>query len=548
MVFISLRRRWFPGVLLPRLFALAVAALLASTVVSNANPYRTVAYFTVTSTGSSRNVMGTLNWAVFQANYYGADVNYIRFNIPNLQPNQEIVLSEQLYVARLMILDATTQPGYAGQPLIKVNANGFDSAFLLVGNVANVPTYSDGSVATSGGNPGVHGVSAASAGSTISGFQIYNYNSNAITIFKESQGNFIQNNWMGFQQVGSSYVRNVVAHPGSRGIGIQSSFNTVRGNTISGVSNAVVIGEPIETTWSGTKYFTNAFENNNIGTDPTGTTVIGNDSDGMFLGAGASENFIGPGNVLSGMASSGVELLHSSNYGNIIIANMIGTNRAGTAVLGNGELGVLIANGADYNDVGGPSGGNIISGNRLGGIAIGTKEFPQPCTRIYVESNLIGTDVTGLKTIGSQVSGITSQTGSEAIINRNVIGGHSNHGIVLAEVGNTTAVRNGQTVKLSNGLFGNWIGISASSSPVPYNPAPGRPGVQLLDSPSTTNGVPLPNLGFGVYARDAFNNYIQIPAGTENFAARYIRNVFGTNQLNTAGFDGCQPTDNVYNP
>ncbi|MDQ6809084.1 MAG: hypothetical protein M3Z64_06615 [Verrucomicrobiota bacterium] len=528
------------------LIAFALFACIAP--LASANPYKTSAVFTVTSTASSRSTPGTLNWAVFQANYYGADVNYIRFNIPKLSPQQEIVLSEQLYIARLMILDATSQPGYAGQPLIHVNANGFDSAFLLSGNVANIPPYSDGSTATSGGNPGVHGVSAATAGTTLQGFHIYNYSSNAITILKESQGNFIQNNWMGFQQQGSNYVRNAAAHPGSRGMGIQSSFNTVRGNTISGVSNGIVIGEAIETAWSGTNYYTNAFENNNIGTDPSGSVVIGNDSDGMFLGAGASENFIGPANVFSGMTSSGVELLHPSNYGNIIIANMIGVNRAGTAALGNGELGVLIANGGDYNDIGGPSGGNIISGNKLGGIAIGTKEFPQPCTRIYVESNLVGTDVTGLKTIGSQISGITSQTGSETIINRNVIGGHSNHGIVLAEVGKTTATRNGQTVKLSNGLFGNWIGISASDKSAPYNVAPGRPGVQLLDAPSSTNGVPLPNSGFGVYARDAFNNYIQITSDSQNFSARYIRNVFGANQLNTAGFDGCQATDNVYNP
>ncbi len=516
--------------------------------IASANPYKTTATFIVTSSASSRTTPGTLNWAVFQANYYGADVNYIRFDIPNLSPQSEIVLSEQLYIARLMILDATSQPGYAGQPLIKVNANGFDSAFALVGDVANIPPYSDGSVATSGGNPGVHGVSAATAGTTIAGFQIYNYSSNAISIFKESQGNFIQNNWMGFQQSANGYIHNTIAHPGSRGIGIQSSFNTIRGNTVAGVSNGIVVGEAIEGGWSGTKYFTNAFENNNIGTDPTGSLVIGNDSDGIFLGAGASENFIGPGNVLSGMASSGVELLHPSNYGNIIVANMIGVNRAGTDALGNGELGVLIANGGDYNDIGGPSGGNIISGNKLGGIAIGTKEFPAPCTRIYVESNLVGTDVTGLKVIGNQVSGITSECGSETIINRNVTGGHSNHGIVLAEVGQTTATRNGQTVKLSNGLFGNWIGLSASSSPVPYNVSPGRPGVQLLDAPSTTNGVPLPNAGFGVYVRNSFNNYIQIPAGSENFSARYIRNVFGTNQLNAVEFDGCQPSDNVYNP
>ncbi|MEY2564902.1 MAG: hypothetical protein QOH88_3095 [Verrucomicrobiota bacterium] len=533
----------------PRLIFLCVAASLVFGGTAEANPYRTTKSFTVTSNGSSRLVPGTLNWAVFQANYTGADVNYINFNIPSLGGEVDITLSEPLYVARLMILDGTTQPGYSGKPLIRINAAGMDSAIVLAGNVAGVPPYSDGSTATGGGNPGVHGVSAATAGSTIQGFQIFNYAQNAITIFKEAEGNFIQKNWMGFTSVLGTgvFTHNTTAHPGSRGIGIQSNFNTIRSNTISGVSNGIVIGEPIETAWSGRNYFTNALENNNIGTDPTGSVVIGNDSDGVFLGAGGAENFIGPNNVISGMASSGVELLHPSNYGNIIISNLIGVNRAGTAVLGNGELGVLIANGADYNDVGGPSGGNVLSGNHLGGVVIGTPEYPAPCTRIYVESNLIGTDATGLRSLGGQISGITSQNGSEAIINRNVVAAESNHGIVLNGVGQTTAVRNGQTIKLANAVFGNWIGVSASASPLVFN-GPAGPGVQLLTSPSTTDGLPLPNLAYGIYVLNSFGNYIQIPAGTENPSSRYLRNIFGTNILGPVGFNGCTAADNIFFP
>ncbi len=509
-----------------------------------ANPYATTKTFTVTSTGSSRAQAGTLNWAIFQANYTGADVNYIRFNIPGLSGPAEIVLSEPLYLARLMILDATSQPGYSGTPLIRVNANGFDSALLLVGNVAGVPPYSDGSVATSGGNPGEHLVRNASAGSTIQGLQIVNFKTNGITILKESEGNFIQNNWIGFQANPSGgYLVNSTAYPDSHGIGVQSNFNTIRFNTISGVGNGIDLGEDVLGAWSGRNYFTNDLESNNIGTDPTGTVVIGNESDGIFLGAGASETFIGPFNVLSGMKSSGVELLHSSNYGNIIIANLIGTNRAGTVALGNGELGVLIAGGADYNDVGGPSGGNIISGNRLGGVAIGTPEFPAACTRIYVESNLIGTNASGLQALGQQVSGITSQQGSESIIRRNVIGGHSDHGIVLNRVGGAA---NGNK---ANGLFGNWIGQAARASAVGFNANKGlTQGVQLLGSSSTTDGPALPNRGFGVYVLNSFSNYLQVPVGTENPGSYYLRNIFGSNTLGNAGFNGCTAADNVYFP
>ena len=231
------------------------------------------------------------------------------------------------------------------------------------------------------------------------------------------------------------------------------------------------------------------------------------------------------------MASSGVELLHPSNFGNIIIANLIGVNKAGTAALGNGELGVLIANGADYNDVGGPSGGNVVSGNRLGGVVIGTPEFQTPCTRIYVESNLVGTDATGLHIIGQQTSGITSQTGSETIMHRNVIGGHKNHGVVLSSVGRPHP---------GDGVFGNWLGKAASSAAVTFGRIKGpNQGVHLLGASSTTNGTALPNQGFGVYVLRSFGNYIQIPVGTENPAALYLRNIFGSNVLGNAGFNGC---------
>jgi hypothetical protein len=525
---------------------LVVLAALTFAARSQANPYDTTQTFTVTSLGSSVNEAGTLPWAVNQANYYGADVNYINFNIPNLKETDEIVLTTELYIARLMILDATTQPGYAGVPLIRINTNGLDTAMLLVGYVAGVPPFSDGTPATSGGNPAVHGVSAASAGSTIQGFQFFGFKSNAITIFKESEGNFVQNNWIGFAEVPgtTTYLRNAATFPNADGIGIQSNFNTIRSNTISGVKNGIDIGEPIELPWSGRNYFTNDIESNNIGTDPSGSFVIGNDSDGIFLGAGASEEFIGPFNVLSGMASSGVEMLHSSNYGNIIIANFIGVDRTGMVALGNGELGVLIANGADYNDVGGPSGGNVISGNRLGGVSVGTVEFPAPNTRTYVESNLIGTDATGMNPIGEQNTGITSQFGSETIMRRNVIGGHLNHGVVLNSVG----PRSGGT-QPRNGLFGNWIGTTASATPLRFNPTRGpNQGIHLLSPTTTTGGLPIPNQAFGVYVLNSFGNYMQIPTGTENGNSLYLRNVFGTNDLGAAAFDGCTAADNIYYP
>ena len=460
-----------------RLLALSIVAtvVLAAYTLSAA----TIAEYTVTNSGSSRDEVGTLNWAVFTANYYGADVNYIRFNIPDVAEQAVITLSEELFIARLMVIDGKSQPGYKETPKICIDANGLNGAFLLVGNVANIPPTSSGGVSTS-------------SGSTIQGFQIVNYKSNGITIFKESQGNWIQENWIGFKRESGSkkYWHNAKVHPYSRGIGLQSSFNTIRQNTISGVDNAITIGEAIEDTWSGDYYLTNAIERNFIGTDPTGSHKIGNASDGIFLGAGAKENFLGPGNVISGNASSGVELLHHTNYGNIIIGSIIGLNAEGTAAIPNDELGVLIAGGATFNDVGGPSGGNIIAGNTLGGVCIGMGIFPGPdgTNGNYVEFNLIGTDGTGKKIIPGQGTAVTVGTNSRGnVVRGNVLVGSTYHGVTIDHA-------------KGNGIYDNWIG-------------------------ATADGTALTNGGYGVYLQDAPNNFI-------------MGNTFGGNSLGNMGFYG----------
>jgi len=437
--------------------------------------------YVVTNTASSG--PGSLNDAVFQANYNGGDFNYINFNIPSSGSVVDITLSDTLYVARPMNLNGISQPGYAGTPLVRINANGVASAIVLTGNVAGVPPLSNGATSTS-------------SGSTVQGFQISNYSSNAVTIFNATQGNWIQNNWMGFKQTApGTFVRNVVAHPGCRGVGMASSFNTIRHNVISGVDNAITIGDDIGSP-SGNSYVTNAMENNFIGTDPTGATKIGNDSDGIFLGAGAAYNFIGPGNVLSGMASSGVELLHPTNHGNIVIGNLIGLNAAGNAAIPNGELGVLVANGAEYNDIGSgnPLYGNVISGNTLGGVVIGQSGYA-PVDSPYgnwVENNLIGTDKTGTSVIPGQGMGIVVQNNSKTIIvQHNIIVGETNNGIVVND-------------STESGFYGNRIGQSAT-------------------------GVAMANAGYGIWlANHASYNYIQ---------AGWDPNVFGTNGLGPIGVD-----------
>ena len=474
------------------MLSIIAAALFGASAVHGA----TTKTFLITNTSSDKNVQGSLTWAVYQANYQGADLNKFEFKIPGTSAGEvEIVLAETLYIARPMVIDATTQPGYAGKPLIRINCNKLNSGFHIVGNVPGIPPLSDGT-------------QSSGTGSSIQGFRMINYNANAITVTQGANSTLIANNYIGFGPADASgkRFRNVDVSKLCGGIGIQSNSNVIRRNTISGTFNAIVVGEDVDTPGAitGAIFRKNTFEENFIGTDPTGTTKIGNESDGIFFGGGCQQNLIGPGNVISGNASGGVEFLHASVTDNRIFGNFIGVNAAGTEAIPNGELGVLIANGASNNRVGGdgnPYSGNVIAASGFGGVAIGTAEFPGPdgSNDNIVEGNFIGTDRSETKAFGAQLSGVTVQNKSKRnIIRKNVIVGHANHGVVLSQASN-------------NAMYGNWIGV-------------------------TSKGAAIPNGSFGVYLFDATQNTVQLPPSSVGSGTE--RNVFGSNTQGPVGLYG----------
>ncbi len=207
-------------------------------------------------------------------------------------------------------------------------------------------------------------------------------------------------------------------------------------------------------------YKTNAIQYNRIGTNPAGTSALsfGNTSDGVFLGGGARENFIGPGNVLSGMASAGVELLHKSVVGNVVFANMIGVDAAGTTAIPNKEVGVLLANGANGNAIGGPWGGNVISANNYGGVSLGATLPPGytgAANGNWVQNNIIGLDVHQGASLGGQQVGISINSGSTRnAVTGNVLSGNIQHGAILGNV-------------VTNSVSDNFIGTTSAGADAP---------------------------------------------------------------------------------
>jgi hypothetical protein len=435
--------------------ATACVATAALPAMSSATTGPQSTTYTVTNTSGDERVPGSLPWALFQANYVTKGFDRIHFNIPGPGPH-EIKVTSTLFVVDQVDINARTQPGYNGEPLIWVTGGpNTPSLFLLTNHPETGVT---------------------SSGSGVQGFGLYRYTNNGVTIFPTSEGNWIQYNWIGFRPTPQGVLLNTSSGlPGatsmSIGVGIISSHNAVRFNVISGTENGIVIGgadRPPAVMYRG-----NSVSWNMIGTDPTGTTVAGygNTGDGIFMGHGSEGTWVGPDNVFSGNASAGIEMLFSSSWGSIIFRNKVGVDVTGTKRLGNGELGILVGGRAHTVAIGGPWGGNIVAGNRLGGIAVGVQPWG-PSNDVWIANNLVGVNING-EPLGDQRVGISINHGStRTAAYDNVIGGHSEHGVLVGSP-NVSTTR-------GNSVHNNWIGRDQAGKLIPN----GAFGVYFLNAPS----------------------------------------------------------------
>ena len=193
--------------------------------------------------------------------------------------------------------------------------------------------------------------------------------------------------------------------------------NIISGNTDDGVH---VDGASYSSSVQPAQF--NRFLSNYIGTDVTGAAPLSNGGEGIEI-YNSSRNTIGgptdtpgepPGNVISGNGGAGVEI--ATGGGTVITVpaemnevqgNLIGTNAAGTAALGNGAAGVVIED-AGSNTIGARNfeavemARNIISGNGSHGIEI----TGAGSSHNFVHANFIGTNRSGTGAIGNTGHGV----------------------------------------------------------------------------------------------------------------------------------------------
>jgi len=236
-----------------------------------------------------------------------------------------------------VVIDGTTQPGFAGKPIIELNG---DAA----------PDYADGLFILAGG-------------STVRGLVVNGFNEGILLMF--GGGNTVAGNFVGTNVAGTGADGNF------NGILIsESTNNTIGGTTpadrniLSGNSSAGVYVAGADG---------NTIMGNYVGTDYTGLVAIANDGGGVGVNNLGSGNLIGgvtqgAGNLISGNGNGGMFLgLVAEN--NVVQGNLIGTDATGSTPLPNNGPGVAISSEGN-NTVGGivPGARNIISGNAGVGI------------------------------------------------------------------------------------------------------------------------------------------------------------------------------------
>jgi hypothetical protein len=281
-------------------------------------------------------------------------------------------------------------------------------------------------------------------GSTSAAQNVISSNGSAgVRVFDETNGtsaihNMIQGNIIGLTSDGVSVLGNA-----QQGVVIASAQNTVDDtNIISANLDGVLL--------SGTGATGNLINGNYIGTNGTGTGKLGNVNAGIDIES-ASNNTIS-GNAKPS-ATSGLQIISGNNVGvlingiaataNQILGNFIGTDITGTIDLGNALQGVEIDN-APGNTIGNTTttGLNLISANYTGVEIIGGL-----ATNNVIQSNKIGTDITGTLPLGNETDGVFIHQGAS----NNLIGGST------AAAGNTIAFNSRDGVRIQDASNGNSI-------------------------------------------------------------------------------------------
>ena len=387
---------------------------------------------------------GSLRAAIYYATDHPGTT--IRFNIATNDPgysngvfNLHLTGLLPPLVAGGTVIDGSTQPGFAGNPLIFVEGSQMIPEAYAPGTATGLLIYS--------------------SGNQIKNLSFSGFNWNGLTLlYADATNNTISGCWFGLDFTGTNAAPNayqgIFIANGASG-NIIGGTNALTRNVLSGNSQYGIFITDSNTTG-------NVVLGNYIGTDFSGSHALANGLSGILIGNGSSSNAIGSTNpagrnIISGNTQYGIYLTNTT--GNVISGNYLGMNVTGTAALANQKSGIALLGGSQ-NLIGGTGAGagNILSGNGEYGIDIANPV----ATGNFVQGNLIGLDATGTNDIGNGIGyggvllegGATNNTVGGTIAGaRNVISGNNPAGVFF----------NGANTS-GNLVEGNYVGTDATGT------------------------------------------------------------------------------------
>jgi parallel beta-helix repeat protein len=420
------------------------------------------ATFVVTNAGDSAAAgSGSLRAAILASNTNPAPsgTNLVQFAIPGSGPQVIAPASPLPTVMAPLFIDGASQPGFVNAPLIVL----------------------DGAAAGAGAN----GLTLAAPSCTVRGLVIDDFKGDGVFIQNNQEA--VTNDYVGIDPTGTAARGNGIGigtDRATRTAGLLIAGDVISGNTGAfagyGVVNfgtgATLSGNLIGTDVSGTRpvgnqtgvllgqgsagcavggnvisgnaliglYLVagsgNVVANNLVGVDATGERPLPNgyaaapgSGAGVALGNSATRNTF-RSNVISDNVGDGV-FLSAPTIGNLLVANLIGTDLSGTVALGNSHDGVEMNNPLPTEF--GASSGNVVAGNTISGNGAAGVELngggPAALTGNLVVGNRVGTDAGGGHALPNLGPAAVLLTGGAAgnTIDSDLISGNASDGVLI---------------------------------------------------------------------------------------------------------------------
>ena len=425
-------------------------------------------------------------------NQAGADT--IRFAIPGAAPYTIQPTSALPILTTSMAIDATTQPGFAGTPVVVLDGTGagstrpglrIDGPDVLIKGF-DVQRFASGGIGLWGTNGtvglcyvgtdvtgtldrgnGTDGVSVLGSGNRVGSPTLPNLVSGngGPGISVSGANHVVEGNRVGTNAAGTAAIPNDTDGIAVSGSQVSSPGNRV-GGSAAGAGNLVSGNIRAGIVVSGGFATGTIVQGNRVGTNANGDAALPNGTRGIEVNQAASGTVIGgsntgEGNLVSGNTSHGIFVFDGQTTGTVIKGNRIGTSADGTAAIPN-LTGIVLNQNSLNTFIGGTQAGdgNQISGNRLNAISIGLGSHGN-----VVEGNRIGTDPSGLTAVPNvrdagdirgaiTVSATNNRIGGSQAGACNVIAGNGGTGVEIA---------GGQAVQ----VLGNRIGANAGGQPLP---------------------------------------------------------------------------------